>query len=148
MPDNPRPTASIFGYQAHRLLVSFPIVCFLGALLADITYANTADMQWANFAVWLLTFGLIGGAGALVTGMIDFLGDRRMRSLPAAWAHGLGSVVVMLLALWNVFVHSRDAWTSVVPTGLTLSIVTVALMAVTGWLGGTLVVRRRVGVAG
>jgi uncharacterized membrane protein len=143
---NPRSTASVLGHPLHPLLVPFPIVCFIGALLSDITYANTADMQWANFSVWLLTFGLIGGALALATGMIDFFGDRAVRSIAAAWVHGIGNGIVMLLALWNVFVHSRDAWTSVVPTGLILSIVTVVLMGVTGWLGGTLVYRHRVGV--
>lgn len=146
MPDNPRSTASIAGHPLHPLLVPFPIVCFIGALLGDIAYANTADMQWANFSVWLLVFGLIGGFLAMIAGLTDFFGDRAVRSLAAAWVHGLGNGVVLLLALWNVFVHSRDAWTSVVPTGLVLSIVTVGLMAVTGWLGGTLVYRHRVGV--
>lgn len=146
MPANPRSTASIAGHPLHPLLVPFPIVCFIGALLNDIVYANTADMQWANFSVWLLTFGLIGGLFAVITGLIDFFGDRAVRSLAAAWVHGIGNAIVMLLALWNVFVHSRDAWTSVMPTGLILSIVTVVVMAVTGWLGGTLVYRHRVGV--
>ena len=147
MTDNPRSTASIAGHPLHPLLVPFPMVCFIGALVNDIVYANTADMQWANFAVWLLTAGLVLGALAVLTGLIDYAGDRRVRSLPAALVHGGGNVVVMLLALWNVFVHSRDAWTSVMPTGLILSIVTVLLMGVTGWLGGTLVYRHRVGVA-
>ena len=145
--DNPASTASIFGHPLHPLLVPFPIVGFIGALLTDIVYANTADMQWANFSVWLLTAGLVMGALAVLTGLIDYFGDRRVRSLGAATVHGVGNIVVMLLALWNVFVHSRDAWTSVMPTGLILSIATVVLMAATGWLGGTLVYRHRVGVA-
>ena len=147
MSDNPRSTASLFGHPLHPLLVPFPIVGFIGALLCDIVYANTADMQWANFAVWLLTAGLVMGSLAVVAGLTDYLGDRRVRSIKAATVHGVGNIVVMLLALWNVFVHSRDAWTSVVPEGLILSIVTVLLMGVTGWLGGALVYRDRVGVA-
>lgn len=147
MSDNPRSTASIFGHPLHPLLVPFPIVGFIGALLCDIVYANTADMQWANFSVWLLTAGLVMGSLAVLTGLTDYVGDRRVRSIAAATVHGVGNVVVMLLALWNVFVHSRDAWTSVVPEGLILSIVTVLLMGVTGWLGGALVYRHRVGVA-
>lgn len=41
-----------------------------------------------------------------------------------------------ILSLVNVFVHTRDAWTSVVPTGITLStIVTILLLAagLRGW---------------
>ena len=42
---------------------------------------------------------------------------------------------MLLLALVNNLVHSRDGWTGVVPAGLTLSVVTVLVMIVTGFLG-------------
>ncbi len=147
MPDNPRLTARIAGVPLHPLLAAFPFVCFTGALVTDLAYGQTADMQWANFSVWLLTGGLVVGAFAVATWLIDYAGDRRIRTIPAALAYGVGLVGAMLLALWNVFVHSRDGWTSVVPTGLVLSVVTVLLIAVTVWLGGALVYRHRVGVA-
>jgi uncharacterized membrane protein len=51
----------------------------------------------------------------------------------------------MLLALLNAFVHTRDAWTSVVPVGLILSVLVVLILPVTGWLGGALVYRHGVG---
>lgn len=35
----------------------------------------------------------------------------------------------------NVFVHTRDAWTSVVPTGITLSIIVTVLLLVAGLRG-------------
>jgi len=54
---------------------------------------------------------------------------------------------VLVLALFNSFIHSRDAWTSVGPTGLILSAITVGVMLFTGWLGWTMVYRHRVGVA-
>lgn len=57
------------------------------------------------------------------------------------------NILVMLLELLNIFVHSRDGWTSVVPEGLALSAVSVALLLVSAWLGGHLVYRQRVGVA-
>lgn len=44
-------------------------------------------------------------------------------------------------------VHSRDGWTSVVPLGLTLSALVLALLLFTGWLGWSLVYRYHVGVA-
>ena len=58
-----------------------------------------------------------------------------------------GNAVVLVLALFNSFIHSRDAWTSVVPTGLMLSAITVLVMLFTGWLGWAMVYRHRVGVA-
>ena len=45
---------------------------------------------------------------------------------------------MLVLALINNFVHSRDAWTSVVPTGLILSALTVLAMIVTAVLDRSL----------
>jgi uncharacterized membrane protein len=143
---HPQSTARIAGHPIHPMLVPFPIVCFIGALITDIAYWRTANTQWANFSAWLLAAGLVMGALAAAAGLIDFLGSRSVRAQPPAWPHLIGNVVVMGLSLVNVFVHSRDAWTSVVPTGLILSAVVVAILAVTGWLGGSLVYRHRVGV--
>ncbi len=126
----------------HPAFVPFPLACFIGALLTDIAYANTATVQWANFSAWLLTVGLVTGALAMVAGAIDLARSAAMRASTAARVHAGGNVVVMLLALWNVLVHSRDAWTSVVPTGIVLSAATVALMLVTGFLGGMIATRR------
>lgn len=140
MTDHPR---AAIGLPLHLLLGSFPVVCFTGALVTDIVYANTADMQWANLSVWLIAGGLVMGGLSIVAGLFAHRRARSRGGLAAALVHGVGSIVVMLLALWNVLVHSRDAWTSVVPTGLILSVVTVLLMAATGWVGGLLVQRER-----
>jgi uncharacterized membrane protein len=133
--------ARIAGHPIHPMLVPFPIVCFTGALLTDIAYASSANMMWANFSAWLLAVGMAMGVLAALAGLVDFIGNRRVRAQRPAWPHMLGNIVVLVL------VHSRDAWTSVVPTGLILSAATVALMFVTGWLGSSLVYRHRVGVA-
>src|SRR5690348_8766591 len=117
MRDNPRSTASIARHPIHPMLVPFPIVCFVGALITDIAYAETAEIQWANFSAWLLLAGLIMAVFAAIAGVIDFLGDRRIRSIAAAWVHGIGNAVAVILAIFNSFIHSRDAYTSVVPTG-------------------------------
>ena len=142
----PKSTAKIAGHPIHPMLVPIPITCFVGTLLSDIAYACTADMQWANFSAWLLTFGLIGAGLAAIAGVIDFLGERRIRRLRAAWIHGVGNVLVVLLSLINIFIHSRDAWTSVVPTGLTLSAIVVLILLVTGWNGWAMVYRHGVAI--
>lgn len=147
MSDNtPRSTARIGGHPIHPMLVPFPIVCFTGALVTDIVYAETARMQWANFSVWLLTAGLVMSVFAALAGIIDFFGDRRVRDLRAAWIHGAGNAIAVVLAIVNAFVHSRDAYTSVAPTGLILSALVVLILLVTAWLGGELVYRHGVGM--
>lgn len=146
--DNPPSTAKIFGHPIHPMLVPLPIASFIGAWITDIVYWRTADMQWANFSVWLLTAGLIFGGLAAVAGMVDYFASDRVRSIRGAKHHMWGNIVVMVLSLINVFIHSRDAYTSVVPTGLILSTIVVAILGVTAWLGGELVYRHGVGVAG
>lgn len=143
---NPQSTAQVAGHPIHAMLVPIPIVCFVGTLVTDVAYWLTANMQWANFSAWLLSVGLIVAAFAALAGLIDFFGDRRIRRIRSAWIHGAGNAVALVLSLINVFVHSRDAYTSVVPTGLILSAVVVVILGLTGWLGAGLVHRHGVGV--
>jgi uncharacterized membrane protein len=140
------PTARIGGHPIHPMLVPFPIVCFIGVLLTDIVYWRTAVMMWADFSAWLVTVGVIMGVLAAIAGLIDFLFNPRIRAQPPAWPHLIGNAVALILAIINMLVHTRDAWTSVVPWGLVLSAVVVLILLVTGWLGGAMVYRHGVGV--
>ena len=148
MTTNPRSTASIAGHPLHAMLVPIPITCFICTLVTDIAYAATANMQWANFSAWLLTAGLIIAFFAVIAGLIDFLGDRRIRDLRAVWIHAIGNAIALIVEIFNIFIHSRDAYTSVVPTGLILSAIAVLILCVTGWMGWDMVYRHRVGVLG
>jgi uncharacterized membrane protein len=61
-----------------------------------------------------------------------------------AWFRALGYAAAMVLALLNVFVHSRDGYTAVVPTGLTLSACVVAILLIFMVTGSwTLTIPRR-----
>jgi uncharacterized membrane protein len=144
--DNPRSTARIGGHPIHPMLVPVPIACFVGTLITDIAYALTANMQWANFSAWLLAVGLVVSILVVIAGLVDFLGDRRIRALRPAWIHGLGNALALALSIVNAFVHSRDGYTSVMPLGLTLSVLVVAILVVTGWNGWEMVYRHGVGV--
>jgi uncharacterized membrane protein len=140
-------TVRIAAHPIHPMLVPIPIACFLGALLTDITYAATAEMIWSNFSAWLITVGVIVGWSAAIVGAIDFFASRTIRNLTAAIIHAVGNFVVLALATINMLVHTHDAWTSVMPWGLTLSAITAVLLLVTGWMGWTMVYRYRVGGA-
>ena len=140
---------SIGGHPIHATLVQFPIVCFVGAFVTDIVYWRSMSFIWETFSVWLLTAGLVGAGFAVIAGLVDFVGDRRIRQLRSAWIHALGNALVIALSVINVFVHSRDGYTAVVPTGIILSGVVVLIMMITmitGWMGGEMVYRHRVGV--
>jgi len=143
---NPRSALSIGGLPLHIILVPVPMVCFAGTLVTDLVYWRTAAMQWANVSAWLLVIGLIFTAVAETAGLIDFLSEPRIRDLRAAWIHGVGNAAVLVLSVFNALIHTRDAYTSVVPSGLVLSALVVAILAVTVWLGWTMVYRHGVGV--
>jgi uncharacterized membrane protein len=146
--ESPRSTARIAQHPIHPMLVPFPIVCFVGTFVTDLTYWSTGEMMWADFSAWLVTVGVIMGIVAAIAGLIDFIGDRLIRAQAPAWPHVIGNALMMALAIINMLVHARDAWTSVVPTGLILSAIIVLILLFTGWLGGSLVHRYRVGVMG
>ena len=79
--NTPEPIVRTGGHPILRMLVSFPIACFCGALVTDIAYAWTADMMWANFSAWLLATGMLMGVLAAIAGFVHVLANRRARSL-------------------------------------------------------------------
>jgi uncharacterized membrane protein len=143
---NPRSTVRLRGRPLHAMLVPIPIVCFAATLVTDIVYWQTAAMLWADISAWLLVIGLLVSVFAATAGLIDFFGDRRIRELRAAWIHGVGNITALILSIFNALIHTRDAYTSVVPSGLILSALVVAILLVTGWNGWTMVYRHGVGV--
>ncbi|WP_114228820.1 MULTISPECIES: DUF2231 domain-containing protein [Sphingomonas] len=123
------------GRPLHVLLSPYATTCFVGALLTDITYSRTANMQWTNFSAWLLFAGLILCGLSLLFAIIGYFSHRPTGDRNLGLAHGVISLAVFVVQLFNSFVHARDAWTSVVPTGLTLSVIAVILLAINGYLG-------------
>ena len=123
------------GLPLLNILSAFPIAFFTGALATDIAYAQTANMMWADFSAWLLAVGEAGGFAAALIGLIILVANRRLPRARSIWPVVVGCVSVLVIGFFNNLVHSRDAWTSVVPTGLTLSAVTVVLMLLVAWVG-------------
>jgi uncharacterized membrane protein len=148
LPNYPHPqsTAAIAGHPIHAMLVPFPIVCFTLALVTDIIYWQTSHLMWLEFSAWLLLAGLAFAVLAALFGAVDFLASAEVRYQAPAWPHAIGNVVVLVLAFFNNLVHAADGWTAVVPYGLILSALTVAVMFVTAWLGASLVHVHGVGV--
>jgi uncharacterized membrane protein len=107
------------GRLIHRILVSFSVAYFAGALATDLAYWQMPDVMWERFSIWLITAGLIMAGLAIIAYVIDLAGGRRIDR--PAWPRVVGYAIAVLLALTNAFVHSRDGYTAVVPTGLMLS---------------------------
>lgn len=132
------------GRPLQTLLASFASAYFIAALVTDFAYFKSANMLWANFSSWLLVAGLVTGGFAVLAAIVNAVRHRGARR--PALLMLLGLVVVWALSLLNAFIHSRDAWTSVVPGGIALSAVVTVILLVLGWIGWTNAARYREGV--
>ena len=145
---NPQSTAQIAGHPIHPMLVPFPIVFLVSAFVSDLVYWQTRNPSWAVAAMWLLGAALVMAALAATAGLIDFLGDVRIRQKRPAWLHVIGNVTAVVLALINFIIrYANGAEAGVFPWGIWLSLIVVLLLLFTGWMGGELVYRGKVGVA-
>lgn len=119
-------------HPLHTVLLCGTVPLFLGGLLSDVAYFRSYEVQWKNFASWLIVAGLIFCGFTLLWALVD-----RRRG---GW-HVARRVVylLLLLAAWvlgfvNALVHAGDAWASM-PAGLVLSALTAALVLAATWLG-------------
>ena len=113
-------------HPVHAALLAGTVPLFLGALISDVAYASTYELQWKNFASWLIVGGLLLGGIALLWSLFDLrrVGLRAVRSP----VYFLLLLTLWILGLINSLVHARDAWATM-PTGLVLSVI-VALLAI------------------
>ena len=140
---NLRLTAKPRGRPIHKMLVSFSAAYFAGALVTDLVYWQIADVLWERFSIWLIAAGLIMAGLAAVAYVIDLAGGRQIDT--PAWPRVVGYALAVMLSLMNAFVHSRDGYTAVVPTGLTLSGIVIVVLLLTAWVGMALANRPCVG---
>jgi uncharacterized membrane protein len=138
--------AAIDGHPLHPMVVPLPIASIVGMLACDLAYATTRDPFFARASRHLTDAALVTGLAAGALGAMDFTGRDRIRRHDAAWFHAGGNLLVMGLAVAGRMARQRDERGAVVPMGLALSAVSAAILGVTGWLGGELSYRHRVGV--
>jgi uncharacterized membrane protein len=144
---NPRSTAQIAGHPLHPMLIPFPVAFLVSTLVCDLLFWNTGNSAWSTASLYLLGAALVMAALAALAGLTDFMGDRRIRNLSAAWHHMVGNIVVVLLSLWNWYRRYEGGDAAVLPTGLVISLVVVLLLLYTGWRGWEMVYRHRVAVS-
>jgi uncharacterized membrane protein len=131
------------GRPIHKILVSFSAAYFAGALVTDLAYWQMPDVLWERFSIWLITAGLIMAGVATIAYVIDLAGRRQIDR--PTWPRVVGYGIAVLLSLINAFVHSRDGYTAVVPTGLMLSGLVIFVLLLTAWVGMAQANRPRVG---
>ena len=123
----------------HRGFIGAAGILLIAAFGTDYTYYVTALWQWANFSAWLITVGLVVTLVAAILLVIDFATGRAGRLKTSSF---IQVTAAALLSLINAFVHSRDAWTSVVPQGILLSAISAILLLIAGARGWSLATSR------
>lgn len=115
----------------HTIFLAGTVPLFLGALLNDIAYFKTYQIQWSNFASWLIAGGLLFAGLALLFALGNLVTAKHKKGTPLMY-------FVLLLTTWilglvNAFVHAKDAW-AIMPAGLFLSVIVLLLSCAAVWV--------------
>lgn len=116
----------------HAILLAGTVPLFLGALLSDIAYYQSYQIQWSNFASWLIAGALLLCGLALLFALVNLIRAPRKAGHPLVYFVLL--LATFVLGLVNAFQHAKDAW-AVMPTGLVLSVIVALLALAAAWIG-------------
>ena len=116
----------------HATLLAGTVPLFLGALLSDIAYTQTYQIQWANFSAWLIAGALVFAGFAFLFALVNLLRAERKAGQPTRYV--LLLLVTWILGLVNAFQHAKDAYASM-PGGLILSAFVLLLTLAATWTG-------------
>lgn len=144
--DGVESTAALMGHPIHPMLIPFPIAFLVGGFVTDLVYWYTLSSFWASFSLWLIGAGFVTGVLAAAFGLIDFFTIERAREHSAGWIHFVGNAVVLVLAFITLLLRTADVEGAVLPSGVIVSGVITLLLVVTGWYGGELSYRYKIGV--
>ncbi|MFA0924891.1 hypothetical protein [Xanthomonas fragariae] len=122
----PARTWAIHPFHAAVLGGVWPL--FLGALMSDYAYWSSYQIQWSNFASWLLVGAMVLTTIALVCAIVGLVRGSRnfiyVIALGAAW----------IVGFFDALHHARDAW-AIMPAALVLSAIATLFALVATWAG-------------
>jgi uncharacterized membrane protein len=141
--------AGSYGHPLHPILVTVPIGAWTGSLVFDVASHLVDDPGFlAKGSLWLIALGVAGALAAAATGFLDLLavppGTRAFRTALTHMSLNLAVTVAYAAAFgWRL----GDVTGPVAPPRIALSAVSLAALAVSGFLGGKLAYRYGVRVA-
>lgn len=138
---------SVLGHPIHAMSVAFPVALTFCVFGADAFYWWTGDAFWARAAMWAAGTGFLFGMFAGFSGTAELLLVSGIRARAPAWTHFIIAVTLLALlgANWGHRLYGYED--AVLPYGILLSAVCVAMVAFTGWHGGKLVFDYRLGTS-
>lgn len=141
--------AGPYGHPFHPMLVTLPIGAWTASLVLDIAgTVGDHPSAFARGAQWLIGIGLVGAVLAALVGLLDLTTiPRRTTAFLIGITHMALNLAVTVLFVINFVVRARNGLDSVETLPFLLTIFSIALLAVSGWLGGELAYRYGVRVA-
>lgn len=128
---------TVAGHPIHPMLVTLPIGLWVFSLVCDFAYVFTGDERWAITAYFTLGGGIAGALLAAVPGFIDLLGLHEPRAHRVGVYHMALNLAIVVAQAASFWIRTEQGLAEVLPRGI--SIVAVATLIVSGWLGGHLV---------
>src|SRR5207247_1372156 len=119
---NPVSSANFFGHPIHPMLVLFPVAFFVATFVSDLGFWYSGNALWVTAALWLLGAGLVMAALAAIAGLVDFLGEARIRDISNAWQHAIGNVLAVLIS-FSFYWRYRHGAAGIIPAGLLMSLI-------------------------
>ncbi len=119
--------------RMHAVLALSCVPLFLGALLSDWAYSSSHQIQWVNFAAWLMAGGLLIAGPVLLWAAIGLLRSPATRHRRSVIYLSL-LLATFVVGFLNALIHAKDGWAAM-PTGLILSAVVVVLAAMASAVG-------------
>lgn len=128
--------ANVAKHPIHPMLVTIPIGLWVMSLVCDVVRATgTANDDWAIVALYTMVGGIAGALVAAIPGFIDMLSLQGGLKRIALTHMAINLTVVALYAV-NVWMRTRGGDFG---TTLLLSVLAIALLLISGWLGGKMV---------
>lgn len=122
-----RPT-SIACHPIHPMLLPF-----VAASVCDLAYWHMGAAYWAKISLWFIGAGLVMSVLAAVAGVSGLVGQQKVRPhCDVRWYAG-GSVLMVLIQLYNGYARLAEGPAAIVPLGLVLSVLAVAVLFFTDW---------------
>ncbi|WBU48188.1 hypothetical protein PF050_17195 [Kosakonia pseudosacchari] len=113
----------------YELFNPLPTGFFVAAWIFDILYIKTFQIMWTDAASWLIAIGLLIAIIPRLISLVQVWVTQRHSVTKAEKLHFWLWLVAIVLAIFNAFVHSRDAY-AVVPSGVILSTAVVILLLI------------------
>src|SRR5262245_24157730 len=130
--------ASIRKHPIHLMFIVFPIGLWVFSLACDIIYrAGLGPVIWNDVAFYTMAGGIVGALLAAVPGLIDLFSMSNNKAKTIGIWH-------MIVNLTAVALYALNFWLRMTavpgaPLPIALSVIGVALLGVSGWLGGEMV---------